>query len=56
MSNEYIVSLIKEGKSKHFDPVLVDAFEAIHEQFRDIALRFLDSDEQRNTLLAKDDN
>jgi adenylate cyclase len=55
-SHQKAVALIKEGKNKHFDPVLVDAFEAIHDQFRDIALRFLDSDEQRSTLLAMDDN
>jgi adenylate cyclase len=55
-SHKKAVSIIKEGKNKHFDPILVDAFEAIHEQFQAIALRFLDSDEQRDTLLAADDN
>jgi adenylate cyclase len=51
-SHAKAVTLILEGKNKHFDPLIVEAFEAIHEQFREIALRFLDSDEQRETLLA----
>ncbi|CAG7857416.1 adenylate cyclase [biofilm metagenome] len=55
-SHKKAVSIIKEGKNKHFDPILVDAFETIHEQFCAIALRFLDSNEQRNTLLETDDN
>lgn len=54
-SHKKAVKLIKEGKDKHFDPLIVEAFEAIHEQFRDIALRFLDSDDQRQTLLADDE-
>jgi len=55
-SYQKAVTLIMEGKNKHFDPVLVDGFNAIHEQFRDIALQFLDSEDQRSTLLAKDDH
>jgi adenylate cyclase len=51
-SHNKAVSIIKKGADNHFDPVLVEAFEAIHGQFRDIALAFLDSDEQRETLLA----
>jgi adenylate cyclase len=54
-SHNKAVALIKEGKNKHFDPLLVEGFETINLQFRDIALRFLDSDEQRETLLADDD-
>ena len=54
--HEKAVRLIKEGKNKHFDPDIVDAFEAIHEQFRDIALAHLDHEEQRDTLLGEDDN
>lgn len=51
------VRLIKEGKNKHFDPDIVDAFAAIHEQFLDIALAHLDQEEQRDTLLfGIDDN
>jgi adenylate cyclase len=51
-SHKTAVALIKEGNGTHFDPLLVEAFEVIHGQFRDIALRFLDSEDQRETLLA----
>jgi adenylate cyclase len=54
-SHQLAVKIILEGKNKHFDPYLIDAFEEIHEQFRDIALRFLDHDDQRETLLAEQD-
>ena len=54
-SHNKAVSLIKEGKNTHFDPLMVEAFEAIHLQFRDIALRFLDSNDQRETLLADEE-
>lgn len=46
------VALIREGKNTHFDPIVVEAFEAIHEQFKDIALSLLDNDDQQETLLA----
>jgi adenylate cyclase len=55
-SHNKAVSLIREGKGKHFDPLIVDAFETIHVQFRDIALRFLDNEDQKKTLLANEDN
>jgi adenylate cyclase len=55
-SHNKAVSIIKKGADNHFDPALVEAFEAIHEQFRDIALKFLDSDEQRDTLLAEEES
>ncbi len=51
-SHNTAVTIIKATKGIHFDPLLVDAFEVIHEEFRDIALRFLDDEEQRNTLLG----
>jgi adenylate cyclase len=54
-SHNKAVALIKEGKNKHFDPLIVEAFETIHVQFRDIALRFLDSEDQKETLLANED-
>jgi adenylate cyclase len=53
-SHNKAVALILEGKDKHFDPLLVEAFEAINLQFRDIALRLLDSDDQKETLLGDD--
>ena len=52
-SHQMAVALIREGKNTHFDPIIVEAFEAIHLQFRSIALNFLDSEDQRETLLAE---
>ncbi|NOU22415.1 MAG: two-component system response regulator, partial [Methyloglobulus sp.] len=54
-SHNKAVSLIREGKNTHFDPLIVEAFEAIHGQFLDIALHFLDSNDQRETLLADEE-
>lgn len=43
-SHEKAMGIIAEGRGVHFDPDLVDAFLVIHEQFRDIAARFMDAD------------
>ncbi len=43
-SHEKAVGIILEGRGIHFDPDMVDAFEAVAEQFRDIASRFRDAD------------
>ncbi len=51
-SHNMAVAIIKKTKDIHFDPLLAEAFEEIHEEFRDIALQFLDDEDQRNTLLA----
>ncbi len=51
-SHQKAVAMIIEGKGKHFDPLLIEGFAEIHEQFKTIALSFLDSEEQRLTLLA----
>jgi putative two-component system response regulator len=40
------VAIIREGRDKHFDPHMVDAFLQIAEEFQDIARRFEDSDEE----------
>jgi putative two-component system response regulator len=40
------VTIIREGRDKHFDPHIVDAFLQIAEEFEDIASRFTDSDEE----------
>jgi adenylate cyclase len=53
MPHRQAVEIISQGRGKHFDPDLVDAFLEIHEEFREIALRFLDDDEQRQTLLSE---
>jgi len=34
-----------EGRSKHFDPDVVDAFLALSDEFRAVAARFADSAE-----------
>jgi putative two-component system response regulator len=44
------VAIIAQGRGTHFDPRLTDIFTAEHEAFRDIALRFAESDEQREAL------
>jgi putative two-component system response regulator len=44
------LNAIKKGRGTHFDPDMVDAFLEIHEQFRNIARKFSDSKEERETL------
>lgn len=45
------VSIIEEGRGRHFDPDIVDAFLEISEEFRRIALKYADFDEEREALL-----
>ena len=49
------VNIIGQSGGTHFDPLLVQAFLEIHERFRDIALQFLDNEEQRMTLFKASD-
>ena len=42
LPHEKAVEIITEGKGKHFDPDMVDAFLACAEEFREIASRFGD--------------
>ena len=44
MPHEKAVAIVLEGKGKHFDPDIVDAFIEIQEEFRNIAARYADSD------------
>ena len=44
MSHEQALAFISEGRGKHFDPDMVDAFLLIHPEFRAIAQRFIDTD------------
>ncbi|MCF6334197.1 MAG: response regulator [Spirochaetales bacterium] len=44
------VSIILEGKGTHFDPDIVDAFINISEGFREIALKLVEHDEEREAL------
>lgn len=49
-THQRAVEIILQGKGAHFDPGMVDAFMEIQEDFRQIALRFVDFDEERVTL------
>jgi len=48
--HEKAVEIIVEGKGKHFDPDIVDAFLELQDTFRNIALTFADYDEERQML------
>lgn len=43
--------IINEGRGKHFDPDVVDAFHACREQFADIAQRFADPDPEAHEAM-----
>jgi putative two-component system response regulator len=45
MPHDKAVAIIREGRDRHFDPHMVDAFLQIAEEFQDIAARFADSAE-----------
>jgi putative two-component system response regulator len=45
LTHEKAIEIIAEGRGRHFDPEIVDAFLSITEQFRDIALRHADGEE-----------
>jgi putative two-component system response regulator len=45
MPHEDAVAIMREGRGTHFDPDILDAFLELHEEFREIAERFSDSDE-----------
>jgi putative two-component system response regulator len=46
------VQIIQEGRGTHFDPDVVDAFVALEDTFRNIALTFADCDEEREALIG----
>ena len=46
MSHERATELIVEGRGRHFDPDVVDAFLSLGDVFQDIARRYADSDEE----------
>ncbi len=48
------VKMITAGKGTHFDPDIVDAFLNIEAEFKQLALQFLDSEEQKEALLSED--
>ncbi|MGL1893428.1 MAG: response regulator [Spirochaetaceae bacterium] len=43
--------LIESNPNTHFDPVIIKCFKEVKEEFRQIALEFCESEEQKNTLL-----
>lgn len=45
MSHEQAAAILREGRGSHFDPDVADAFCAIEDEFRAIAARYRDSDE-----------
>ena len=45
LAHELAVRIILEGRGKHFDPDVVDAFVALGEEFQAIATRFADTEE-----------
>jgi putative two-component system response regulator len=49
-SHKKALEIIKEGKGKHFDPDMLDAFVAIEEQVKQIAMKLADSDEEKAAL------
>jgi putative two-component system response regulator len=44
LPHDQAMAIIREGRGKHFDPDVVDAFLAIHEACRAIAERYVDSE------------
>jgi len=46
MPHEQAARIIQDGRGAHFDPDIVDAFLERAEDFREIAARFADSDEE----------
>jgi putative two-component system response regulator len=60
MSHEQAVAIIAEGRGKHFDPDVTDAFLDIQKQFVEIATRYADTDHdmekkrERIELFTKD--
>ena len=49
-SHSQSVSVMKEGRATHFDPVLLDCFLEIHESFREIASRYTENEEEKRSL------
>jgi putative two-component system response regulator len=48
MPHEAATAIIAEGRGRHFDPDMVDAFLEIQDEFRAIAARYADSDADMN--------
>lgn len=44
MPHEHACRIIQEGSGSHFDPDIVEVFMHIHEEFKEIAQRYIDTD------------
>ena len=51
--HEKAVSIIREGRGSHFDPDMVDAFLELEEDFRAIAARYADTDDDMAVKAAQ---
>jgi putative two-component system response regulator len=54
--HEKAVKIIREGRDRHFDPDVVDAFVELENTFRNIALTYADFDEERQMLSGGKDS
>ncbi len=53
MPHEKAVEIIVQGKGSHFDPDMVDAFLALQDEFRAIAIRYADTDHDIEQKIGK---
>jgi putative two-component system response regulator len=53
-SHRQAIDTISRGRGKHFDPNLVDIFLELQEDIRQIALNFVESEEEKRALLDVD--
>ncbi len=53
--HEEAVAVIREGRGAHFDSDVVEAFLELEEEFRQLAMRFADSEEERMVLEREDE-
>ncbi len=51
-SHRKAVDIIREKKGIHFDPDMIDAFLEVQDEFRNIAMEFADSEEEKQALLG----
>lgn len=50
-THDTAVSIMVEGRGKHFDPMMLDIFIKIEDEIRKIALNFADFEEERTALM-----
>ena len=54
-SHNKAVKIIRDGRGAHFDPDVVDAFSEVERDFKQIALKYADSEDERAALSQPDD-